>query len=702
MKIEELKHFGLPDSAVELLIEEGIKVLFEPQEVAVNQGILEVEDSYLISVPTASGKTLIAELMMVQSILGGRKESGKTPKCLYIVPLRALASEKFETFKKWGNLGINVGISTGDMDSKDPWLAKYDIIVATSEKVDSLSRHNTEWLKDIALLVVDEIHLVHNSNRGPTLEVVIARLRHLLPHLKILALSATVKNSGEIAGWLGANLIESTWRPVKLREGVYFNGSILFNDSSLMDANVEGRSVKDIATSLAIESVKEGGQTLVFLNARRSVESFADGIDLFSDLSDQENKELDGISEEVLNAGLLSKQRKIVEDGFRTNKIKIVSATPTLAAGVNLPARRVIVKDYNRYDAGVGRVEIPVLEYKQMAGRAGRPGYDEYGEALLVARTDNEKDFLLDNYILAEPEEIFSKLAIESALRAHVLSTISTNFANTNFALIEFFSKTLFAFQRDIRELEAVLEKVIDFLEKESMIERKGENKEFIVATAFGRRVAELYIDPLSAVVIRDSLFEAEKKQTRPISYLHAVSRTGELGSLYLRKGEGETFQLMMFETLPSLLTSVSEILSPWDQETIFAEIKMASFLRDWINEYSEDKITEKYSIGAGDVRNKVEIARWMLYSMRELGRLQNFSKPGEIRKLETRIKYGVRNDLLELVSLRGVGRVRARMLHRHGFRNLRKLKKANVKALAGVETIGVKLAKSILEQIKL
>jgi helicase len=130
-----------------------------------------------------------------------------------------------------------------------------------------------------------------------------------------------------------------------------------------------------------------------------------------------------------------------------------------LAAGVNLPARRVIVKDYQRYDANLGRVEIPVLEYKQMAGRAGRPGYDLYGEALVLARTENEKDFLLDNYVLAEPEEIYSKLAIESALRSHVLSSIANNFANSYFALVDFFSKTLFSVQRDMKELEVISSK---------------------------------------------------------------------------------------------------------------------------------------------------------------------------------------------------------------------------------------------------
>ncbi|MFQ5801032.1 MAG: DEAD/DEAH box helicase, partial [Candidatus Hydrothermarchaeales archaeon] len=522
MKVEELRHYSMPKNVIQVLKNAGIERLFEPQEIALNQGILELKDSFLISVPTASGKTLIAELVMASSILHERERGNRASKCLYIVPLRALASEKYETFKRWNALGIRTGISTGDMDSTDPWLANYDIIVATSEKVDSLIRHNADWLKDIAVLVVDEIHLINDSKRGPTLEVTVARMRHLIPNLLILGLSATVQNAGEIAAWLDAKLIESTWRPVELREGIYYNHALLFDDSRIEDVEAQGKNPKDIAASLALETVKEGGQCLVFLNTRRSVESFADGLDISRGLSESEKVQLNSVSLKVLgalpeptktcmrlarcikkgaafhHAGLLMKQRKLVEDAFRNNMIKVVSATPTLAAGVNLPARRVIIKDYHRYDVNLGRVQIPVLEYKQMAGRAGRPEYDTYGEAVLISKTENERDFLFDSYVLAEPEEIYSKLAVEAALRAHVLSSIASNYANSLFGLLEFFSKTLFAFQRDIRTLETILERVVEFLEREKMIKRAGKSGESLIATPFGARVSQLYIDPLS------------------------------------------------------------------------------------------------------------------------------------------------------------------------------------------------------------
>ena len=139
------------------------------------------------------------------------------------------------------------------------------------------------------------------------------------------------------------------------------------------------------------------------------------------------------------HAGLTARQRKTVEEAFKGNYIKILAATPTLAAGVNLPARRVVIRDHTRYDSSLGRIDIPVMEIKQMSGRAGRPKYDDVGEAILVAKNYEERSYLLENYVLAEPESIYSKLAVESAIRTHTLATIATGYADSYPSLVEFF-----------------------------------------------------------------------------------------------------------------------------------------------------------------------------------------------------------------------------------------------------------------------
>ncbi|MEE8168407.1 MAG: DEAD/DEAH box helicase [Candidatus Hydrothermarchaeales archaeon] len=714
LSIDELYEYGIPKEVVRILKGEGLSELYPPQEEAVRQGLLELKDSFVISVPTASGKTLIAELLMIRSIL---ERGGK---CLYIVPLRALASEKIQEFKKYEELGIKSAISTGDYDARDTWLGDYDIIVSTSEKADSLLRHKSPWLNEVNVLVADEIHLINDGSRGPTLEVTIAKMRHINPRILVLGLSATINNAGEIASWLGAKLVQSKWRPVLLREGVYFQGDIFYSDSELR--RVE-RVSNGAPLTLALETVKEGGQSLVFVNTRRSAERLA--LDAVAHtkklLSRDEEKALEKLSREALgifaepteickrlgkcleggvafhHAGLEARQRKLVEQAFKGNLIKVLSATPTLAAGVNLPARRVVVRDYTRYDANLGRIPIPVLEYKQFAGRAGRPKYDDEGEAIMIAKSSDERSRLLDNYILAEPEDIHSKLAVEAALRTHVLATIAMGYASSVEGLMDFFSQTFLAHQEPPSILEGHIFKISNFLVREGFCVEKDES---LVATPLGKRVSELYIDPMSAVTLKGALYTSQEKLTNNVAYLHAISRTSELGGLYLRQKDYEWCTLAVYEHQEFLLFDIpSRDANYWEFESFLSEFKMALFLNDWMDERSENFILDKYNLGPGDVRSKVERANWLLYAASEIGRLLKVPT-GELVELRERVKRGVKKELLELVSLRGIGRARARSLYSSGFKGHEDIRMADVAKLARVKLIGKKTAEDIKLQV--
>ena len=203
------------------IIDKEIKELRPAQIKAIKAGLLD-KKSLLVCTPTASGKTLIAELAALKTII---EEKGKV---VYIVPLKALASEKFKDFKrKYSNLA-RIALSIGDIDSADPYLADYDLIITTSEKLDSLIRHHSPWLSRISLVVIDEIHLLNDAERGPTLEILITILRQLLKKVQIIALSATIGNPEELAEWLNAKLVVDDWRPVKLHKGVYLDGEIEF------------------------------------------------------------------------------------------------------------------------------------------------------------------------------------------------------------------------------------------------------------------------------------------------------------------------------------------------------------------------------------------------------------------------------------------------------------------------------------------
>ena len=693
MKIDELP---INKGIKEMLKRKGIKELYPPQAKALP--IALEGKNVVVAIPTAAGKSLIAYIPILQAALKGEKS-------LYIVPLRALAREKYEDLLDFSELGIKVGISTGDLTDKGTHLGKYDILVCTSEKADSLLRHKAEWLNEIRIVVADEIHLLHDASRGPTLEITLAKLR-LLNEPQIIALSATIKNAHEIASWLDAELIESEWRPVPLKEGVLFGRKIYFLDGSV-------KQIKNPKLEGLVEDVlAEDGQALIFVNTRRLSQSTAEKLaeitkkfvgDEAKEIARKilEGEEINIISKKLAkcvangiafhHAGLSSKQRKEIEDAFKKGIIKVIVATPTLAAGINLPARRVIIKSLWRYAEMEGYMQpIPVLEIKQMMGRAGRPGYDEEGEAILIAKNKIEKERIWKEYLEADVEPIYSKLASEPALRMHLLALIATDFAVYWDEIIDFMKKTFYVHQLGVVPEERIWE-IIDFLERNEFIESKGERWK---ATLFGYKTVSLYLDPLSALKMRMAL---EGKIGTTFSYLHAICSTPDMRCLFLsRRDEGWLEEKIEKEKF------LLPIPSPYDAdyEWFLMEVKTACLLEDWIEEKKEDDLINKYQVGPGDIHARVETAEWLLYAMQELARLFNFDVVPLLAKLRLRVKYGCREELLNLVKLQGIGRVRARTLYKHGFKSISMLRKASVATLASLPGIGEKIAKQIKEQV--
>jgi helicase len=212
---------SIPEKLYSVLQAEGIDKLRPAQTKALKAGLLDGK-SLLVCTPTASGKTLVAELAFMNAILN------RKGKAIYIVPLKALATEKYKDFsRRYGKL-MNSGMSIGDFDSSDPYLHTFDLIITTSEKLDSLIRHHAPWLRDIAVVIIDEVHLLNDPGRGPTLEILITMLKQLVKDAQLIALSATIGNEKELAGWLDAKLVDDKWRPVELHKGIYYEGKIEF------------------------------------------------------------------------------------------------------------------------------------------------------------------------------------------------------------------------------------------------------------------------------------------------------------------------------------------------------------------------------------------------------------------------------------------------------------------------------------------
>lgn len=203
----------IPSNIRPFLEKQGLKELRPSQEKSIRNGLFTNQNNQLISAPTASGKTLVAELAMLDTVFNHKK------KAVYILPLRALASEKYKEFRKLYGEDLKIRISIGDIQNMS-LIYDFDLLIVTSEKLDSMIRHDKEFLDGVGLILVDEIHLLNDETRGPTLEILLSIFKTNFSKIRIVGLSATIGNPKELAQWLEADLIEDQWRPVKLEHHV--------------------------------------------------------------------------------------------------------------------------------------------------------------------------------------------------------------------------------------------------------------------------------------------------------------------------------------------------------------------------------------------------------------------------------------------------------------------------------------------------
>ena len=802
--VDEVRELDLPQNVIDLLVDEWkITRLHPPQAEALP--IALSGENLLLAIPTASGKSLIAYLAIIQRILVDAPGS----RAFYLVPLKALASEKVGELRQAGEyLGFSVGMAVGDRAGETVSLDEADVIVATSEKFDSLMRNRDGFLNQVSIVVADEVHLIHDHSRGPTMEVNLARVKHERPDAQIIALSATVGNADDIADWLKATKIQSDWRPVILRYGTVCDGLVeprlqVGPDVENMELpppftlDDEGDDLRNVLSS----TVSDGGQVLVFRSTRRYAEGSAtklgkwfskrmqswlkesdkapEGFDVDARIAKLADlaREVESSEESTLmgerlaealrggvafhHAGLTTGQRRIIEDAFRNRILFAICATPTLAAGVNLPARRVVVRDLTRWDDGLNR-PLPRMEVHQMLGRAGRPRYDPLGDAWLIARHLEHADDIADLYFNNDPEDVESKLAADPAMRVHVLAAIATGGQRDRDSLGRFFQQTFLGHGVENDWLQGRIDGIIAWLTEHRFIERTGEDpsvakrlaasesieteeewddekpmwaqsaesiegvglQEYVepkprpkrpavigfqtagelstpppeevipdspamtyAATPFGERVSRLYLDPLSGLILREGLRKARKilcriiedRSISPWALLHLVTCTPDFPPLW---PSGKQMQ-MMSEKVGAMsdqtLLDGHELNSLGYMPEAESLAKSAWTLEQWIDESTLREIERDLGVAPGDLRVRVDHADWLMNAARQICANDEETDPllvdSDVELIEIldimrrRIPNGCREDLLSLISIRGVGRVRARTLANHGYR---------------------------------
>ncbi len=694
----------LPEHVRRYLEWRGIKELFPPQREAIERGLFEGKN-LVVAAPTASGKTLIAEMRVLHELAS----HGWRRRVVYVVPYRALAREKYRDFERVARfceeeLGeeVNVELRTGDVRRPIRELEP-GVVVTTAEKLDASLRSRPDLVDAIDLLVMDEVHMVGEGERGPTYEGLIALVRTFRPDASVLALSATVGNARELGRWLDAEVVESDWRPVELRYRVEEV------DQSEADVRVE---------EVVRKCLEEDGQALVFLYSRRRAMTEAQrlaGI-VREHLSREEREELQELAERVEeegegdetkvlawavrrgaafhHAGLAPGQRELVEDAFREGLIKVVTCTPTLAAGVNLPARYVLIRDFGTRIGG--EFKPSKNEFKQMAGRAGRPDYDEIGYVYVFVNP-RLRD-VVEEYIQSEAEPVRSKIwSTGPRLRRFLLGLVAAGFCEDLSSVLEVALNTFVESVEGIRPEERVAES-LEMLQDWDFLKELGGR---LRVTTVGKAVAETYLTPDSARFLLEAMEEVGTEESVVLPMI-TLSLDFTPSSISRRERSG-TLDEFMGTSGPELsYDEVVELAVDWfgyDDWEVERRLAWAEVLRDWISGVPERAILRRYDIYPGDLYRAREDAAWIAWGMSRLASAAGIRWRSPL--LSRRIEVGVPEEVVELTEVEGVGRTLAMRLYEAGFRSVEDLANASPSELMRVRGIGEKLARKIRESAR-
>ena len=662
---------------------------FNPaQKAVIESGYLEDDSNYIICIPTASGKTVLGVLPALKTILNGGK-------AVYAAPLLSIQNEKVKEFKAFEEHGINVG--------KHPSSA--DLSVMVFESFDALTRFSWNVLRDIDTLIIDEFHMIGEYTRGPTLEAAITRAKIINPGMRIIALSATLRNIEEIEGWLEGTCVEHDYRPVPLHKEVL--------DAEMFNT----KNKNDVIVKVIEKAINDKSQALAFVSTRRFTESLATYVSkkINKKINVEQRKRFKEVADKILevpkrkgslptstclklaevaemgvafhHAGLFNEQKEIIEDEFRKGNILMITATPSLMYGVNLPSKTVIIRDHTRWTSN-GPQPIPVFDYEQMSGRAGRPQYDDVGYSYLIAKTMDEAMNLEDYYVEGEIEKTNSKMvdnkdAVYRQIIAQIASSLSKNLDD----LIDFFGKTLYGYQMSNNpsmalfaeeSLKYELEVALNFLLQNGIIRATPEG---LKTTEFGNLIAKSNYAVETAVKIKE--YVSGINEINPEEFIYALSETPDMPLISFKGRKSKD--------------PVREKLS---EHGLFAvdignaEATTVSLI-EWINERSEYEIENRYNVySASTRRSAYEASRLVKFAKDTAEVLGDYSNLKEYDFLSARLYYGVKTDIIPLVvGVKRLGRKRARNLV-NVFGN--DLSGISENELQRVEGIGPKLAEKI------
>jgi len=685
MKMTELIRYDIPGEIIRLWQQQESDRILPLQELAIKKQGLFGKDNLLIQAPTSSGKTFVGEMAALQTAL-------RRKKVVYLVPLKALAEEKYLDFRdKYGPYGVQVIISTRDHREFDQAMEQgnFSIAVVVYEKLQQLLVRRPERLEEIQLVIADEVELLSDPERGADVELLLTQIRRA--GCRIIALSAVLGHADKLAHWLGAGLASYDRRPTELRFGVIHEGVFryrTYNDLTEAEEHmieVYSDSSWEILTENLCALVERGEPCLVFVKAkhesRRGAELLAqrvhqpaamEAIEHLNELEATHSRDslLNTLNQGVAfhNADLSPEERRVVEAAFRAGEIKVMVSTSTLAQGLNLPAQNVFVTtDKWRYDSRFGMPwKTPILrgEYENMGGRAGRYGGGaDFGRSILIAPTAFDQETLWRRYVEGEREAIEPRLA-QGPLEGHILRLVAARTCRSEADLRTFFNSTLtgqwiWADSLTPEEIEFRIGAAVNRTLDSGLMTKSAEG--VLEATPFGQAVAAKGLTIATAQELEAWIRESESRNWSDLDLLLAAALTtdGRLLQVSLTSREyehagyhGQLKRIAQDEPLQAdvpLNRLRNCTLTPFFEEV--RAIKGALFLLEWIDHAPLYELEERYHTMTGQIMGAADQISWIIDATAAIA--QSFGcEPdftARLTDLAECVQHGVRPEALPL-----------------------------------------------------
>lgn len=653
------------------------------QDEVMNGGYLDGPFGCVLQMPTGSGKTWLAE----QAILRSVRQGGRA---IYVTPLRALASE---VAARWSASfpGVSVGVFTGDYGQRGkPFPVPFDkarVLVMTPERLDACTRSwrsHWSWIPEVELIVVDEIHLLGEPHRGARLEGALCRFRRLNPFARVVGLSATLGNCGEIADWLEGVSYRSHDRPIPLEWRI-----VRFRKPSDKPALVVAEVQRN---------VEQQGKSLVFVQSRRRAEELGHFL------------ESQGLRARHHHAGLDHDERKEIEGSFRSGNIDVLVATSTLEMGLNLPVRQVILYDLQTFD-GQDFTPLSTNSVWQRIGRAGRPGLDHHGEAVLLAPN---WDKTAESYRQGRFEPIRSRLPHPAALAEQIVAEVASGASMTRLQLGRALRQTLAGRQGLLKDTDKSISTMCDAgLLLEWRDPEKVDAHFVLKATRAGRIVVRHMLMPQTILG-----FQKAFKSFAEMTFLDLLLVTAS-------SEDCEPVLTVDFEELDALAASLADepshlIGQGWttlcetlsvSPRRLLSSLKMALILRRWTRKGDVTQVADDSDCYPFEITRLKESAGRLLQAIYELQSVkqeeaeaekqlkEEVELPERILALQRMVLFGLDESAVTLCFVKGIGGTFARRLAGHGISDIEELAGAMPDDLSGIKGLSKKRAEQWIEE---